>query len=330
MKIAFFELEKHEKEFLKKRIKADMFSCHLTPSNAQKFKDYDVVAVFIHKKITKSVLSKLKKVKLIATMSTGYDHIDGEECKRRGIKIAYVPYYGENTVAEQAFGLILTISRRLEDAVSRVRNGSFSVSGLTGFDLNKKTIGIIGTGNIGKHMVRIANGFGMNVIAYDLFKDKKLEKQLGFRYTSFIELLATSDIISLHIPYNKNTHHVINRKKIYKMKKGCVLINTARGGLIETDALVEGLNKKIIGAAGLDVLEEENFIGDEIKLLKSNINKEELNVVFENNILIKRKNVVITPHNAFNTKEAIERILETTVYNIKSFIKHKKVNLVSN
>jgi D-lactate dehydrogenase len=194
--------------------------------------------------------------------------------------------------------------------------------------LNKKTIGIIGTGNIGQHMIRIANGFGMNVIAYDINPNKKLTRKLGFRYEKFDSILKHSDIISLHIPYNKFTHHLINTNNIKKIKKGAIIINTSRGAIIDTNALIYGLNKKIISAAGLDVLEEENFIGDEIKLLKSNISKEELNIVFENNMLTKRKNVIITPHNAFNTKEAIERILETTVYNIKSFIKHKKVNLV--
>ena len=328
MKIAFFELENHEKEFLRKKINADFFSCHLTNSNASKFKDYDILAVFIHKKVTKSILNKLKKVKLIATMSTGYDHIDLEECKKRKISVAYVPLYGENTVAEQAFGLILTLTRKLNESIARVKSGSFSVNGLTGIDLNNKTLGIIGTGSIGKHMIRMAKGFNMNVIAYDIHPDKKLAKELGFKFDTFDNILKKSDIISLHVPYNKFTHHMINMNNIKKIKKGAILINTARGGLIETRALIKALNEKILSGAGLDVLEEENFIGEEAKLIKSKIIQEDIKILLENDILIKKTNVIITPHNAFNTKEAIERILETTANNIKSYVKGKKVNLV--
>lgn len=328
MKTAFFELENHEKEFVRKRINADLFSFHLTPSNASKFKDYEAIAIFIHKKIDKDVLKKMKRLKLIATMSTGYDHIDLEECKKRDITVCYVPHYGENTVAEHAFALILNLTRKINQCIERVKDKSFSSIGLTGIDLNNKTMGIVGTGNIGKHMIRMAHGFNMDVIAYDLFPDKKLARELKFNYASFNELLKKSDIISLHVPYNKNTHHLINTKSIGKIKKGAILINTARGTLIETKSLIKALDSKIISAVGLDVIEEENFIGEEIKFLKTKMSKEELKVVLDDYNLLKRGNVIITPHNAFNTKEAIERILETTVFNIKSFARGKKVNAV--
>ena len=328
MKTAFFELENHEKEFVRKGIKADLFSFHLTPNNASKFKNYESIAVFIHKKIDKNVLKKMKRLKLIATMSTGYDHIDLEECKKRNITVCYVAHYGENTVAEHAFALILNLTRKISQCIERVKSRSFSSIGLIGIDLNNKTIGIVGTGNIGKHMVRMAKGFNMNVIAYDLFPDKKLAKELKFNYTSFNELLKKSDIISLHVPYNKNTHHLINTKNIGKIKKGAILINTARGALIETKALIKALDSKIISAAGLDVLEEENFIGEEIKFIKSKMNKQDLKIILEDYSLLKRDNVIITPHNAFNTKEAVERILETTIFNIKSFMRGKKVNSI--
>jgi D-lactate dehydrogenase len=178
-------------------------------------------------------------------------------------------------------------------------------------------------------VARIANGFEMKVLGYDVHQDKKLAKKLGFTYTSFEDLLKNSDIVTLHVPYNKNTHHLLNAGNIATMKKGAYLINTSRGGVVETDALVQALNSGNLAGAGLDVLEEEDFLHEEAHLLSKDFSSaHNLKTVLEDHILMEKDNVIITPHNAFNTKEAIERILETTVENIQGFINNKPINLV--
>lgn len=330
MKIAFFETEGWEKEYIKKRLKGNIsfFNDELNEKNINQVKDFDILSVFIYSKINNDSLNKLKKLKLIATRSTGYDHIDVEECRKRKIAVANVPYYGENTVAEHTFALILSLSRKIHRAYEKTVRGDFSLEGLRGFDLKGKTIGVIGAGHIGLHVIRIANGFEMNVLAFDVKKDAKLAKKFGFRYASLNELLKNSDIISMHAPYNKATRHMINKNNIKMIKKGAILINTARGGLVETEALVEALDGGILSGAGLDVLEEEQLVKEESELLSKNYPIETLKTVIQNHTLLKRENVIITPHNAFNSIEALQRILDTTIENIKGFIKGKIINRV--
>lgn len=326
---AFFEVEDWEKEHIRASLKGfdiKFFSEKLDRKNAHKVKDCEVIAVFIYSAVNEEVLKQLPKLKLIATMSTGYDHIDLEACAKRKVRVCNVPMYGENTVAEHTFALILAISRKIVDAADRTRKGDFTLDGLRGFDLKGRTIGIIGMGSIGQHVARMAKGFEMNVLAFDLHNDKKMSKKLGFSYAKMDYLLKNSDIITLHCPYNKATHHLLNKANMPKMKKGAIIINTARGGLIETEALVEGLNKRVISGAGLDVLEEECVIKEEKQLLSRNFAKEcDLRTVLQNHMLEQMPNVIITPHNAFNSSEALLRILDTTVQNLKS----GKINIVS-
>ncbi len=330
VKIAFFEVESWEKDYLKSNLKNNIFitSDKLTVNNVDKFKSYDIISTFINSKIDKNILDKLKNLKLIVTRSTGYDHINLEECKKRNIKISYVPSYGENTVAEHTFGLILMLSRKLHKAFLETKSGGFDFHGLQGFDLKGKILGVVGTGNIGKHVIRIAKGFEMNVIAFDVNKDNKLAKKLNFKYTSFNELLKKADIVTLHVPYNKHTHHMINLGNIKLFKKGSLLINTARGNLIQTEALLYGLDKKILNGIGLDVLEDEKLIKEERELITKDFPTKDIKIMLENHILAEQDNVIITPHNAFNSKEAITRILETTISNIKHFLKRKPINIV--
>jgi len=333
-KIAFFELEEWEKDYLREKFgqEADIsFSLdQLDEENASNFKDVQAIAIFIYSCITKEVLDKLPNLKFIATMSTGYDHIDVEECKKRGIKVANVPFYGENTVAEHAFALILALSRRIFESVERTERGDFSLEGLRGFDLNNRTLGVIGTGHIGQHVIRMAKGFEMNVIACDPFPNEKAAKELGFDYAKDLnDLLANSDIITLHAPYCKETHHLINKENIGKIKRGAYIINTARGGLIETEALVQAVEEGIVAGAGLDVLEEEIMIKEEKELLSKKFNKEEMKTALENHLLIHHPRVIVTPHNAFNSEEALKRILDTTVDNVKAFSEPRELNLVS-
>ncbi len=329
MKIAFFETEDWEKDFLKSNIKnALLLKQKISSANANKFKDYSIISTFINSGLDKNALGKLEKLKLIVTRSTGYDHIDLAECKRRKITVCNVPSYGENTVAEHTFGLILALSRKLHKAFELTRKGGFDFHGLMGMDLKGKTIGIIGTGKIGVHVIRIAKGFDMNVIAFDVNRDSRLARKLKFRYVSFNYLLQNSDIITLHVPYNKHTHHMINLSTIKIIKKGSLLINTARGSLIQTGALLYGLDKGLLAGAGLDVLENERMIKEERALINNHYSAKNLKILLEEHILAEQDNVVITPHNAFNSKEAIQRILKTTVDNIHNFLRGKKTNIV--
>ena len=332
-KIAFFEIEDWEKPYLKQKLKGHnlYFSEeHLNEKNAVKVKDFDIVSVFIYSSINKNVLSKLKKLKLIATRSTGFDHIDLKECKKRGIIVCNVPHYGENTVAEHTFALILNLTRKIHKAWEKTKELDFSQQGLRGIDLSGRTLGVVGVGSIGRHVIRIACGFEMNVIAFDVFENKKLEKELGFKYVNFDYLLKNSDIITLHCPYSKKTHHLLNKKNIKKIKKGALLINTARGALIETDALLKALQKGGLGGAGLDVLEEECYVREDKEVMSRHFPKEcDLRIILENHALAKMGNVIITPHNAFNSVEALQRILDMTIENIKFFLKKKIVNEVN-
>jgi len=331
-KIVFFDAGDVEKEHIQQNMagfNVQYYSEELTVDTAKNAKDCAIISIFMYSKIDRKILNLLPNLKCIATRSTGFDHIDVKECTKKGITLCNVPVYGENTVAEHAFALILSLSRKIHESYDRTVRGNFSLDGLQGFDLRGKTIGVLGTGHIGMHAVRIARGFEMNVIAYDKFPNKKLEKRYGFKYKQFDYLLAHSDIITIHVPYNKFTHHLINRKNINKIKKGAILINTARGGIVETSALSDALIKGKLGGAGLDVLEEEASIREEKELLDSRFSNEKLKTMLRNHILMKLNNVIITPHNAFNSIEALRRIEDTTCDNIKGFIKGKIRDKVS-
>lgn len=333
MKIAFFEIEGWEEPFARAEFRdAELsFSKNKIDELAlPEMNDAEVISIFVNSRLTSPVLDRFPKLKFITTRSTGFDHIDLAECKKRGIQVAYVPGYGDNTVAEFAFGLILNLTRKMYRAIDQMKEmESFDLNDLRGMDLKNKTIGIVGTGRIGKEMIKIAKGFGMNVVAYDPFPNEAYAKEMNYRYFPLDELLKSADIISIHTPYTKETHHLLNRENIKLIKKGAYLINTARGGIVETDALVEALQNGTLAGAGMDVLEEEGETKDEMQFFKSgNAHAEELRTMLENHMLMKMPNVLITPHNAFNSQEALERIFKTTTENIKGFIDGKPVNLV--
>lgn len=297
----------------------------LTETNVDDYLDTEILSVFIHSKLDEKILSKLTKLKFIAARSTGFDHIDSKFCRKQGILISNVPNYGGNTVAEYIFGLILTISRKIYDTLSKTRNGDFSREGLDGFDLEGKTIGIIGLGAIGRNTARIAKGFKMRVIACDIVEDLNLAKSIGFEYKSFEDVLRESDIISVNVPATSATEKMIGEKEFSFMKDGVVLINTARGSVIDTKFLIVALDQGKVAAAGLDVLLNEEIFYKEIQHPSQ---RDKLGPVLENQILLKMPNVYITPHNAFNTQEAIERIVEITNSNIVSFLKGEPRNIV--
>lgn len=333
MKLIYFYNEEWEKEYITSRMRG--WEIVFLEGSIQKHQEYrdesvDTLAVFVNSKIGAEEMDRFPKLRFIAARSTGFDHIDLVEAKKRGISVSNVPTYGENTVAEFAFALLLSLSRKIYTAYKNIEiNHSFSTQGLTGFDLKGKTLGVVGTGHIGLNMIRMAKGFEMNIIAYDVFPKNEEAQALVFAYVSFDDLLARADIISLHAPYNEHTHHMINKGNVEKIKHGAWLINTARGGLVETDALVYGLEKGILAGVGLDVLEEEKNTSDESALiLGDHPMAEELKLVLANHYLIWHPNVIITPHNAFNTREAIMRILDTSVKNLTAYETGNYENLV--
>lgn len=334
-KIIFLETADWEKEILQKYPdflkKVDFSSEKLTVENAKKFKDYEVVSTFISSQLSTEVLGQLENLKFIVTRSTGFDHIDLDYCKKKGILVSNVPAYGSHTVAEYTFALLLCLIRKVYNSYHRVREtGSFSLEGLRGEELFGKTIGIVGTGRIGTEVIKIAKGFSMNVIAYDKYPKEELADKLDFKYVSLEKLLSQADIISLHVPYNKETHHLINKDNISKIKKGAYIINTARGGVIETEALYQALKKGDIAGAALDVLEEEGDLKEEQRMLLENqdIPPEKLKTLLANHIFIDLDNVIISPHNAFNTKEALQNIIITTIENIEGYLNGKPQNLI--
>ena len=321
MKIVVYCGEGWERDYLAERL-SEHDVRFLDPSSPEDLaytdEQTECVCVFIKTRVDGSIFARFPKLRAVVTRSTGFDHIDVSAMKERGVSVSNVPAYGENTVAEYAFAMLLSLSRKLYETYERVvEEGNFSTEGIMGFDLRGRKMGIVGTGHTGQHAMRMARGFGMEVIAFDVHEKKELESELEFMYVTFEDLLAQSDVISLHAPYNEHTHHMINSSAFAKMKKGVYLINTARGGLVETRALVQAVENGTVAGAGLDVVESEEKMSHDVSLLlDEHPDAETLQILLANQYLIDHPNVLIMPHNAFNTREARERILETTLENI--------------
>lgn len=331
MNIHYFSGEDWEEKYVREKLSGHTITFHEGPFSAFTGSDdaAEALCIFVESKVTEADLARFPNVELIATRSTGYDHIDIAAAHARDITVVNVPFYGENTVAEFAFALILSLSRRIPEAQAKVRSGVFSPSGLRGFDLNGKTMGVLGTGHIGAHLIRMAQGFGMKVIAFDAFPNEDIAHTLGFTYMPLTEVLGSSDVISIHVPYNEHTHHLINKSNIGSIKKGAYLINTSRGAVIETEALVEALKNESLAGAGLDVLEEEGDMADEMKLMNDSHPKEaEMKTLLENHYLVNHPRVIVTPHVAFNTLEAVMRIIDATIKNIDQYSAGTPENVV--
>lgn len=319
MKITFFEMSKSKQPFFLRsfsNVDVSLYEERLNEKNVNLAKDADIVSVFVDSDFNKNVIDKIPNLKFIATRSTGFNHIDCEYAYSKGIKVSNVPAYGSHTVAEFTFGLILNLSRNISSANVYLRetlNYNY-LPWMEGFNLEAKTLGVIGTGKIGKNVVKIAKGFEMNVLAYDPHPDLAFSEENNFTYKNLNEVIAQADILTLHAPYTEENYHLINKENITIMKKGVYLINTARGELVDTKALIWGLEEGIIAGAGLDVLEGEK--------------KQLPNMVSLNNKLIKMPNVMVSPHMAFYTREAVASIMQTTVENIKRFISGNLQNLV--
>ncbi len=302
----------------------------LDARNASEYAGAEAVSTFIYSSLGRAVLEQLPRLKVISTRSTGFDHIDLEYCREHGITVCNVPDYGQNTVAEHVFGLLLTISHKLYEAIDRTRRGNFSPTGLQGFDLAHKTFGVIGTGDIGLCVIRIARGFDMRVIACDIKPNPEAAEELGFEYVDMDEVLRESDVISLHVPGNKHTHHLLSNDEFDKMKDGAVVINTARGSIIDIQAMIRALAEGKLAGAGLDVLSEEPVIREEAELLRSVYQrKHNLESLLADHVVLRLRNVIVTPHSAFNTKEAVGRIIKVTVNNIEAYARGNPQNVVS-
>ena len=315
MKITFLGLNKEEIDFFKETFLGqdmDFFTENLGKIKIEEIIDSQILCLNAFSKLDAITLSKFNDLNLIATRSTGYDHIDLNYCNEHGIAVKNVPLYGDVTIAEYTFAMLLTLSRKVLEGKQKILDGRFDKEDLQGFDLEGKTIGIIGGGNIGINVANMALGFGMNVLVYDMAEDKKLAKKVGFSYTSMEKLLQESDVVSLHVPYNEKTYHMIDDNSFNQMKQGVILLNTARGEIIDTKELIHALESKKIGAVGLDVFE-----GEGVFQTTKDPNDEHMDNIKR---VLQFDNVLITPHNAFNTKEAVQRINETTVINIQEFI----------
>lgn len=329
MNITFFEVADWEKEALKNNFpQARFVEEKLTDENVSPYIDSEIISCFIYSALDRNILSKFPNLKFISIRGTGFDNTDKTYCTEKGIKISNVPEYGSRTVAEYTFALILNLTRKIYQSINQSKILNFDHSLIKGVDLYGKKIGIVGLGKIGINVAEIANGFGMEV--YTLLRNKKeeLDQKLKINYTDLETLIGESDIITLHLPLNPETKHIINKENITKFKKGSYLINTARGGLIDTQALLLGLEQGILEGIALDVLEDEREMQEELEVLTNEFNKNtDYETLVLNHVLLNHPKVLITPHNAFNSGEALTRITTTTIQNIEGFVKGEPINL---
>ncbi len=300
--------------------------------------DAEIISTFINSKIDASFLAAHPRLRLVATRSQAIDHIDIDACGERKVCITNVPNYGDTTVAEHTFALILATSRRLRMLMAQVKDSHFSYEAARAFDLAGKTLGIVGMGRIGQRVAALAEAFQMNVIASDVKETAGVARTFHFDFVPHEELFARSHIISLHAPLTPETYHLINRETLALCRRGVIVINTARGSLVDTSALVEALDSGQVGGAGLDVLQDERVLRESAsKIITSDIVKHlrsdaiaqeahdadrirEVQELMLSDSVLSRSNVVFTPHVAFNSIEAVERLREATVENIRSFI----------
>lgn len=337
MNIIHFEINEEDKNLLTNLAagvanieQAAYLENKLEASNANLALEAEAITIFLGSTITKEVLDMLPKLKLLVTRSTGFDHIDVQYANSKGITVCNIPAYGSRTVAEYAFALMLGLSRKTFQANFQIKTGHpFSYEGFEGFNLQGKTLGVIGTGKIGIEVIKIAKGFDMHIIAFDLYPNQQKATELDFTYTELAKVLEASDIITLHIPYTKETHHLINSDTIKQIKKGALLINTSRGEIIETEAILLGVREKILSGVGLDVLEGEHELKDEMQILSNTAHQDKIKTLLEDHMLMNLPEVIVTPHMAFFTREAKQEIIKITLENITAFAQGKSQNVVT-
>jgi D-lactate dehydrogenase len=348
MNIAFSETEPAEEIFFEKELGDHRIE--FCDDVADCAPDTEAVSTFINSKIDSDFLEQHPALKLIATRSTTHDHIQLDACAQRGVTVCCVGSYGDNTVPEHVFALMLAICRKLRLAMEMAGGRRFSYEDLRGYELHGKTLGVIGTGRIGRQVLRLAKAFGMETIGFDSNPDPAAAEELGFRYVAFPRLLGMADFISINVPLNPATYHLFDRDTFAQCKPGMVLINTARGAIINSEALIDALNAGVVMGAGLDVLEDErvmrkraaNILTEQIleRLHESfaplepmdndPVRISEVRKLMHNSTLMNHPNVVGTPHIAFNSHEALERINRCTVENITAYLAGAARNVVNN
>lgn len=306
-RIVFLEVDKEDEKLVRARF-PDAEMCEGVLADAklvEKCRDAEAISCFIKTRFTKEIIEKLPKLKLLCTRSVGYDHIDVDACKKRGITVCNVPDYGSHVIAEHVFALLLSTLRHVQEGAARVEGGTFDYHGLRGISLRGKTIGIVGTGKIGRRAAEIAHGFGMEILAVDQCRTLEVVERLGVTYTTLKDLLAKSDIITLHVPDTKETTHMIDADAFAAMKTGAILVNTARGALIDSHALLNALKSGKLAYALLDVLEHEQNFG-------------------ENKELISHPRVVATPHVAFYTDDSMRKMFTDSFQSIEQWMQGKE------
>lgn len=320
MKIAFFDLLQSEQRVFK--IISANYDCvfnksSLTKQIASTISDTQVLYIRSIAKLTKEILVELPQLEFITTRSTGFDHIDLEYCKKHKIVVSSVPTYATNAVAEHTFALLLGLSRKLLLCINQTKHGIVDAEKLRGFELKGKTLGVIGFGNIGSRVVEIARGFDMHILVTTKHPSTSRANKHRVQFVDLPTLLQKSDIVSLHVPLTDETKHMINQNNIHLFKKDSILINTSRGPVVDTDALILGLETGVLAGAGIDVLEDERVFKRKYRTLRN-----------RSRFLLEHNNVIITPHNAYNTKEAYQTILNLSAENISAYIKGKPINRV--
>jgi len=339
-KICFVELEEKERELF-----LDQLGDHevaFRRSLAEVPEDAEIISLFIGEKVDEAFLDAHPALRLIASRSSGHDHIDLDACRDRQVIVTNIRNYGENTVAEHTFSLILALSRRLRQSHEAVRSGRFQRERLRGFDLRGKTLGVVGTGRVGLHVIRMASAFGMRIVAYDISPNPFFRDLFDFEYVPFEELMRRSRIVTLHVPLTASTRQIVDRESLALCQPRSILINTARGGLLDLPSVIEALDEGRLAGLGLDVLEDERvFQGGAASILGAQIASrvhnaspsevrefsserlEEFTRIVTHSRLLNRSDVVLTPHVAFNSDEAVENVCAQTLDNILNYINRR-------
>lgn len=336
MNIYVFEATAEEEQFLRDRLGGNDVRFVGEPlTSLDQLGDgrdwVEAISVFVHSKVSGDIIHNLPNLKLIVTRSTGFNHIDTDAAHQRSLTVSNVPSYGEHTVAEHAFALLLSLTRKVHQAYLRSTRGDFSLDGLRGVDLAGKTLGVVGAGRIGQKSIAIGKGLGMEVVAFDVYENHEAAERLGYRYVSLDELLGMSDAVTMHAPATPENYHLINLGNIDRFKRGSYLINTARGELIEPEAILAGLERGTLAGVGLDVFEQEALLGMGDPLLSTqykDLDPQVARVALINYKIVTHPNVLATPHMAFDTKEAVERILQTSVDDIIAFQNGNAANVI--
>jgi D-lactate dehydrogenase len=334
--LAIFDVDKKEIDILSKALEETghelrFYQRQMDMNSVHDNEDIVGIAMFIRPQITSTLLDHLPRLKIISAMSTGYDHIDLQACKARNVTVCNVPDYADNTVAEYAFGLIVSLLRKFRPTFDRINRGIFSRTGLLGTDIKGKTLGLVGAGRIGSHMARLGCAYGMKVIAHDLHPKTDLLEGGNVEFKCIEIVLSEADVISLHVPYNASTHHMINEERLRLFKPSAFLINTSRGKVVDTKALADALREGRLAGAALDTFEgtEMEILVEEEMLRRDDLTAMTLRHAWDEYSIMHSERVILTPYNAFNTEEALERIVTTTAKNINAYFSGHPQNVVT-